>query len=318
MTTIDRPGNADPVRKSSSPGRAGPGPQGGPIAPRPAPPSPIRLGIASVGALAVVGMVATSVLVLLGPTPFLVPLACLVVAALAVVLLRTLAVRSRRKRVDRALAEAMGPSRPVATDAAGPSRTSQPSGSRRASDAGQVPSTPQIPSAPAAPAAAVSPRRAPVLFDAEEERRRPLAPMDRRRESLAGVPTETPVKAPDTTASSAPVPPPGTGQDAASPIPSEDHAVPTIETIETDGRDVEPAGATAWAPVSVPRPTYVDAVRAEREAPAPLDLPEAPSSATPLKAGESARAAEASPEQSPELPLPERIDLDDVLQRRRA
>lgn len=85
------------------------------------------------------------------------------------------------------------------------------------------------------------------------------------------------------------------------------------------------AGSTAWVPVDVPRPTYIDAAKAEREAPAPLDLPEAPRPASrmPIKTAEAAaRALPADDEQTvtpgAAAPATGRINLDDVLQRRRA
>lgn len=66
-----------------------------------------------------------------------------------------------------------------------------------------------------------------------------------------------------------------------------------------------------WQPVEVPKPTYVEAPKAERQEPAPLDLPEAPKpqSKTPLKNGATAPKVEAT---AP------RMNLDDILQRRRA
>ena len=80
----------------------------------------------------------------------------------------------------------------------------------------------------------------------------------------------------------------------------------------------------SWEPVEVPKPTYVEAAKAERPAPEPLDLPEAPKSAgkPSLKQG----AAAAPPVASPNAGLAGQqgkaqcalSNLDDVLQRRRA
>ncbi|WP_323959050.1 hypothetical protein GC088_10900 [Arthrobacter sp. JZ12] len=69
---------------------------------------------------------------------------------------------------------------------------------------------------------------------------------------------------------------------------------------------------TPWQPVEVPKPTYVEAPKAERQEPAPLDLPEAPKpqAKTPLKNSAVAPKVEAS--SAP------RLNLDEVLQRRRA
>ncbi|NJC23071.1 heme exporter protein D [Arthrobacter pigmenti] len=67
-----------------------------------------------------------------------------------------------------------------------------------------------------------------------------------------------------------------------------------------------------WQPVEVPKPTYVEAPKAERGDPAPLDLPDAPKpqTKTPIKNGAVAPKVEA--------PATPRMNLDDILQRRRA
>ena len=75
----------------------------------------------------------------------------------------------------------------------------------------------------------------------------------------------------------------------------------------------KPVGAGApWQPVDVPKPTYVEAPKANREDPAPLDLPEAPKPQvkTPIKNSAVAPRAEE--------PAAPRMNLDDILQRRRA
>ncbi|OMH35012.1 hypothetical protein [Tersicoccus sp. Bi-70] len=77
----------------------------------------------------------------------------------------------------------------------------------------------------------------------------------------------------------------------------------------------ERAAETAWQPVAVPRPTYVDAARAERPAPEPLQLPESPrpSARTSIRASEAGRReVVAGQETSGQL-----NDLDEVLRRRR-
>ncbi|WAP52622.1 hypothetical protein OL239_05200 [Arthrobacter sp. ATA002] len=72
---------------------------------------------------------------------------------------------------------------------------------------------------------------------------------------------------------------------------------------------------TPWEPVEVPKPVYVEAPVAQRPAPEPLVLPEPPKPAarTPLRApaADSAEAGAAAPRTG-------KINLDDVLQRRRA
>ena len=85
----------------------------------------------------------------------------------------------------------------------------------------------------------------------------------------------------------------------------------------------QPVG-TPWQPVEVPKPMYVAAAKAERQAPAPLELPEAPKAQakTSLKQGATAPAiagADQSSVNSPAAhPTTGRMNLDDVLQRRRA
>lgn len=148
-------------------------------------------------------------------------------------------------------------------------------------------------SAVAAPPVVAAPKRPTALFDAEEASVQPLTAMEPRTAALAVVHGSSAVD---------------------------------VRRVRTD--TAEPAGATVWAPVEVPRPTYVDAAKAERQAPAPLDLPEAPKpmSKTPIKASEAAARAAASTEQTEDgedaetgsVPATGRINLDDVLQRRRA
>jgi hypothetical protein len=145
------------------------------------------------------------------------------------------------------------------------------------------------------PPTASAPPRPTSLFDAEATEARPLTPMQLRTAALAGA--RGPVS-----------------QDEIDP-PTE--LVPVISAM--------PAGATAWAPVELPRPTYVDAAKAERQAPAPLDLPEAPrpSTKTPIKAAEAAARAVPPGDEADRItrsasPATGRINLDDVLQRRRA
>lgn len=78
----------------------------------------------------------------------------------------------------------------------------------------------------------------------------------------------------------------------------------------------QPSSGTPWEPVEVPKPVYVDAAKAQRPAPEPLALPEAPkaSSKTPLR-----QSAAAEPRTAPAAkPASALSNLDDVLQRRRA
>ena len=155
------------------------------------------------------------------------------------------------------------------------------------------------PTAP--PEQSTGPQRATSLFDAEATSARPLTPMQLRTAAL----------------SSARPPESQESQQRQEPLDAPTELVPVIGAI--------PAGATAWAPVELPRPTYVDAAKVERRTPAPLDLPEAPrpSTNTPIKTSEAAARAESTGEDVDTMtgstgPATGRINLDDVLQRRRA
>ena len=86
------------------------------------------------------------------------------------------------------------------------------------------------------------------------------------------------------------------------------------------------AEGSSWEPVDVPKPTYVEAPKAERAAPMPLDLPEAPKAVgKPSLKQASARPAASDPQPADDAeakPLSKAqsalSNLDDVLQRRRA
>ncbi|MBG6085487.1 hypothetical protein [Zhihengliuella flava] len=79
-----------------------------------------------------------------------------------------------------------------------------------------------------------------------------------------------------------------------------------------------------WQPVAVPKPTYVDAAKAERPQPEPLPVPQSKkpervkSILADTRSGESHSALSApSAEPAPARESAQRINLDDVLQRRR-
>lgn len=74
---------------------------------------------------------------------------------------------------------------------------------------------------------------------------------------------------------------------------------------------------SSWEPVAVPKPTYVEAAKAPRPAPEPLDLPEAPKPVGKpvLKQGAEQAEAAATVSAKGQSAL---SNLDDVLQRRRA
>jgi hypothetical protein len=86
----------------------------------------------------------------------------------------------------------------------------------------------------------------------------------------------------------------------------------------------DPRGAegASWEPVEVPKPTYVEAAKAERAAPEPLDLPASPKAVgkPSLKQGlQQAPSASLGAEPKPQGKAQSALsNLDDVLQRRRA
>lgn len=206
-----------------------------------------RLAIALVGAVALAAALVTSVLAVVGLISSIVPVIALVLAIASIVVLRTLAVRGRR-------------------------RTPQ-----------QVPAAAGQPSAPSAPERPAV-QRPTTLFNAEEAE----GAAAREKNDDA----DTAVAAP--------------AQYTAAELRAAALAV-AAEAGE------KPAGTGApWQPVDVPKPTYVEAPKADREDPAPLDLPEAPKPQvkTPIKNGAVAPKVE-------EAATP-RMNLDDILQRRRA
>ncbi|CAN7435791.1 hypothetical protein LJR078_002902 [Arthrobacter sp. LjRoot78] len=76
-----------------------------------------------------------------------------------------------------------------------------------------------------------------------------------------------------------------------------------------------------WEPVDVPKPTYVEAAKAERAAPEPLDLPEAPKAVGKPSLKQGPAAAPAASGSAPKTLTKAQSalsNLDDVLQRRRA
>lgn len=87
----------------------------------------------------------------------------------------------------------------------------------------------------------------------------------------------------------------------------------------TEGQDGD-----SWQPVKLPKPSYVDAARAQRPAPVPLELPEEPkpSTKTSIKADQVPRSkpivAVAPVVRASAAKRTAQNNLDDVLQRRRA
>jgi hypothetical protein len=228
-----------------------------------------RTAVAFIGLLSFLTAIVAGVLRLFGLGNPWVPAVAVLTGVAAVVVLRRLAVRDRRRKVNAAFKAAMG------------------------SPAGRAPSGRESAAEPVTEAApAPEPVKPPenALFDAEAEvpKPKPLTAVELREAALAVA-----LAAGDESAAA-----PGQGP-AVSP-------------------------ESSWDPVEVPKPTYVEAAKAERPAPEPLALPEAPKSVgkPSLKQGPAAAPPVASPNAAPAKPLTKAqsalSNLDDVLQRRRA
>ncbi|MHC6593604.1 hypothetical protein [Arthrobacter sp. C152] len=218
-----------------------------------------RTALALVGLLSLVTLFISGVLLAFGLGSPALPLACAVLTPASVAVLRWLAVRDRKAKVNAAFRSAMSAAparRPEAAQAAPPKPE-------------KAPARPESP-----------------LFDAEagEPKIKPLTAMELREAALAVA-----VAAGDPSAAAA------SGAVAG----------------------------TTWEPVEVPKPVYVEAAKAERPAPEPLELPEAPKAVgkPSLKQGAAGvPSAEAVAAAEQQLGKAQRAlsNLDDVLQRRRA
>ena len=214
-----------------------------------------RLALALAGLAALVAVPVTVVLLVAGAAPWWAPVSAAGLLAADVAALRLLAIRDRRRRVQRAFRDAMA-AQPAAAPAAAPEPAPMPAPEP------EEPFDAELHEEPPAPNLSAEELRAAALAEAV------------RSGALAPRPAETP-----------------------------------------------------WQPVELPRPTYVDAPRAERPEPAPLDLPEEPRPAarTSLRAPAAAGAAETASADLPgsgnrqePSPMTGILNLDDVLQRRRA
>jgi hypothetical protein len=213
-----------------------------------------RTAIALAGVAGLLTAFVSAVLLLFGLGTALLPVAAVATTVIAVVLLRLLAVRDRKAKVQAAFRSAM--SAPV----------------RRQEPASEVRDTPR-------PAAQPESR----LFDAEAHTPapKPLTATELREAALAVA-----VAAGDASAS-----------EAMKSVPVE----------------------TTWEPVDVPKPVYVEAAKAERPAPEPLDLPEAPKAVGKPSLKQGTPAVPPVPSAKPLTKAQSALsNLDDVLQRRRA
>lgn len=215
-----------------------------------------RTGIALTGVLALLTSVVSAFLLVFRVGTALLPMVCFGITVAAVALLRFLAVRDRKAKVNAAFRTAMS---------SPPHRREAPA-----------------PATPAPRPTASQPQNA--LFDAEAHQPapKPLTATELREAALAVA-----VAAGDVTAKAEPL---------------------------------TAAADATWEPVDVPKPVYVEAAKAERPAPLPLDLPEAPKAVgkPSLKQGAPAVAPEAAPAKTLTKAQSALSNLDDVLQRRRA
>ena len=257
-----------------------------------------RAALALMGALALACTVVGLPLALFGAVSWWLPGAAVATTAAATVSLRTLAVRDRRRRVDAAFRVAMASGRPaVARQDAASSQDVAPSQEAalpRDVSLRQDVSQPPIIEEP------VRQHRETVLFDAQ---------------STAGsIPSASNPVTESTSAASSVTTAPGA---ADRRLTAAELRTAALE-VAAKAAPVAPSGppktsTTPWEPVAVPKPTYVQAPVAQRPAPEPLVLPEPPKPAarTSLRppATDSTDAA---------APSTGKINLDDVLQRRRA
>ncbi|GAC1454135.1 MAG: hypothetical protein PVSMB10_11890 [Pseudarthrobacter sp.] len=213
-----------------------------------------RTAIALAGVVGLLTAFVATVLLLFGLGTALLPVAGLATTVLAVGLLRFLAVRDRKAKVQAAFRSAM--SAPV----------------RRQETVSDVPDKQRPATQPES-----------KLFDAEAHTPvpKPLTAMELREAALAVA-----VAAGDVSANEA-----------------------------RESALVE----TTWEPVDVPKPVYVEAAKAERPAPEPLDLPEAPKAVGKPLLKQGTPAVPPVPTAKPLNKAQSALsNLDDVLQRRRA
>ena len=247
------------------------GPDGGPNTAATGPAFRIlygRLALALAGLLSLLTGVVSAALRIFGlGSPWL-PFAALFGAAAAVFMLRWLAVRDRRRKMNEAFRAAM--------------------------------STPVRP-------AESAPERAPLREPAGEPRERAESPLFDAQADAA---------------ERKPAPQPLTAQELRQAALAE--AMASGDTSGRGAAGTRTAEGSSWEPVDVPKPTYVEAPKAERAAPGPLDLPEAPKAVgkPSLKQGLPQAPAGSPGADAEQKPLGKAqsalSNLDDVLQRRRA
>ncbi len=247
-----------------------------------------RTALALTGALALAAVILGLPLAALGAASWWMPLVGVVLAGASVATLRALAVRDRRLRIDAAFRAAMS------------------TGSRNHTVPAPQPEVEEYREVAAEP---VRVQRETVLFDAESTQG---APSGSAQADVAAAPASS---------STAPA-------SSARPLTAAELRTAALEFAAASTPQT-PAGppktsTTPWEPIPVPKPIYVEAPVAQRPAPEPLDPPQTPKpeGRTSLRAGAAAPASPAAASSasagSDAAPGTGKINLDDVLQRRRA
>lgn len=245
-----------------------------------------RTALALIGALSLAAVVLGLPLAAFGAASWWMPVSGVVLAGAAVASLRALAVRDRRRRIDAAFRAAMSAgSRQTPVYAAQPEYEAD-----------------ELPEVSAEPA---RPQRETVLFDAQSI---PGAGSASAQTGASG-------EASGSTAS-------GASNRPLTAAELRSAALDFAAATAPQGPPRPPkTSTTPWEPVAVPKPIYVEAPVAQRPAPEPLVPPQTPKPAgrSSLRAG-AAPAAGQSPASAGSVAAPGtgKINLDDVLQRRRA
>ncbi|MCC9173262.1 hypothetical protein [Arthrobacter sp. zg-Y179] len=221
-----------------------------------------RTALAASGLLGILAVVVGTLLAAFTSVSWLLPVAGLAVVAAVVAMLRSLALRDRRRRMEDAFRAAMGPE---------PRYTQN-----------RAAAAPDEVEAPAAEAPETEPQPETVLFDRES----------------AAVPDESPA--------------------APARVTAEELRTEALKVAAAAVQPPAKPSTTPWQPVELPKPIYVDAPRAERPAPEPIVLPETPRSLTKTPLRPASTPAPASAQAQQARPETGKINLDDVLQRRRA
>ena len=310
------------IRMKTTSSTTGPGPSVPPLPPRPdfhgidkraaKSPAPLkihygRLFVALVGLLALLTTAVTGVLRLAGMIHGLIPATACAVFLFSLVLLRILAVRGRKKRLKTAFSDAMGTTTTSARVGGAASVPPRPgtkatgagikrAGTMEAGTGTMEAGTPGVGNG-TGPAARGSrsdsgrdaqASRSGTGHNAQATRNGAERPAQTGRAAVvlfdgtAGAEIAAAKPAKPLTATEL--------RNAALAVAAKGAADARVATTETLG-EVQP-----WQPVQVPKPSYVAAARADRPAPAPLQLPEAPrpTGKTSIKATEAAAANQAT------------------------